>query len=88
MLEDVLDFGKRRLLVEKLFALKRGKEAIQFVFGLGDNLAHQTHRELATDDRELLQEGFLFWSKAVDAGGEDALHGGGNMQRQHVLREL
>ena len=39
MLEDVLDFGKRGLFVEKLFALEGGKEAIQFVFGLGDHLA-------------------------------------------------
>ena len=77
MLEDILDFGKRGLLVEKLFALERGKEAIEFVFGLGDHLADQTQRELPPDDRELLQQGFLVWREAVDAGGQHALHGGG-----------
>ena len=39
MLEEVLDLGKRGLLVEKLFALEGGQEAIEFVFGLGDHLA-------------------------------------------------
>ena len=80
MLENVLDFRKRGLFVEKFFALQGGKEAIQFVFGLGDDLADQTHRELPADHRELLQQGFLVWGEAVDAGGEDALHGGRDMQ--------
>ena len=38
MLEDVFDFGKRGLFVEKLFALERGQQPIEFVFGLGDDL--------------------------------------------------
>ena len=80
MLEDVLHFGKRGLFVEKLFALERGKEAVQFIFGLGDHLADQTHRELTPNDRELLQQGFLVWSESVDTGGEYALHGRRNMQ--------
>ncbi len=50
MLEDVLDFGKRGLLVEKLFALERGEEAIEFLFGLGDDLAHQAQGELPPND--------------------------------------
>ena len=79
MLEDVLDFGKRGLFVEKLFALEGGEQAIQFVFRLGDDLADQAQRELPANDRELLQQGFLVWGEAIDAGGEDALHGGGNM---------
>ena len=72
--------GKRGLFVEKLFALEGGQEAIQFVFGLGDHLADQTQRELAANDGELLEQGFLVWREAVDAGGEDALHGGRKMQ--------
>ena len=85
MLEDVLDFGKRRLFVEKLFALERGEQAIQFLFGLGDDLADQTQRELAPNDRELLQQGFLFRREAVNAGGEDALHGGGRYAGRWVV---
>ena len=46
MLEDVFHFGKGRLLVEKLFALQRGQQAVQFVFGLGDHLADQAQRKL------------------------------------------
>ena len=87
MLEDVLDFWKRGLFVEKLFALEGGKEAIQFVFWLGDHLAEQTHRELATDHRELLQQGFLVWGQSVNARRQDALHGRGDMQRWDVVRE-
>ena len=41
MLEDVLDLGKRRLFVEKLFALERGEEAIEFFFRLRDDVAEQ-----------------------------------------------
>jgi hypothetical protein len=39
MLKEVFHLGKGRLFVEKFLALEGGKEAIQFVFGLGDNLA-------------------------------------------------
>jgi hypothetical protein len=77
VLKNVLDFGKGGLFVEKLFVLKGSKEAIQFIFGLGDHLAKQTHRELATDDRKLLEQRFLFRSEPVDTGSEDTLHGRG-----------
>ena len=80
VLEDILDLRKRRLLVEKLFALEGGEEAIEFLFGLGDDLAEQAQRELAPNDGQLLQEGFLFGGQAVDAGRQHALHGGGDMQ--------
>ena len=50
MLENVLHFGERGLLVEKLFALERRKQAIEFFFGLSDNLADETQRELPADD--------------------------------------
>ena len=39
MLENVFDFRKGGLLVEKLLALERGQQAIQVCFGLGENLA-------------------------------------------------
>src|SRR4030095_3577499 len=70
----------RGLFVDKLLALEGGKAAIQFLFGLGDHLTEQTHRELAPDHRKLLQQGLLFWSQAVDTGGEHALHRGGDIQ--------
>ena len=58
MLEDVLGFGKRRLFVEKFFALERGEEAIEFVFRLGNDLAEKTQRELPPNDGELLKRAF------------------------------
>jgi hypothetical protein len=69
VLEDVLYFGKCGLLVEKLFVLKRGKQAVDFVFGSGDHLANQTHGKLATDYCQLLKQRFLIRDKAVDASG-------------------
>ncbi len=68
MLENVLDFGKRGLFVEKLFALERGEQAVQVGFGLSDDLADQTHGKLATNDRELLQQGFLVWQRGGRCG--------------------
>ena len=54
MLKDVFHLRKRGLFVEKLFALERGKQPVQFVFWLSDNLAEQAQREFTPDHRELL----------------------------------
>jgi hypothetical protein len=80
MLEEVLHLRKRGLFVEKLLALERGKQAIQFLFGLGDDLLDQAYGELPTNDRELLQQGFLVWCEAVNTRGKNALYGRGNME--------
>ena len=58
MLEQVLHFRKRGLFVEKLFALERGEQAVECLFGLGDHLAHQAQRELPPNDGELLEKAF------------------------------
>ena len=39
----------------------------------------KAQRELAANDGELLQQGFLVGGQAVDAGGQHPLHGGGNL---------
>ena len=54
MLKDVLDLGKRGLLVEKLFALQRRQQAIRVVFGLGDDLGTRLRGKLPANHRELL----------------------------------
>ncbi len=59
VLKNIFHLGKGGLLVEKFFVLEGGKEAIQFVFWLGDNLADQDSRELTTDDRKLLKNASL-----------------------------
>jgi len=88
VLKNVLHFGKRGLFVEKLFALEGGQEAVQFGFGLGEDLLHQTQGEFPPDDCELLQEGLASFgndlAKLVDevgkrvqeAGARPARHGG------------
>jgi hypothetical protein len=55
-------------------------EAVELGFRLRDDVADQAQGELAANDGELLQEGFLVGREAVDAGGEDTLDGGGNVQ--------
>ncbi len=72
--------GKRGLFVEKLLTLERGEEAVQFLFGLGDDLAEQAQRKRSSDDRELLQQGLLFRSEAVDTGRQHALDCSRNME--------
>ena len=68
MLEEVLDLRKGRLFVEKLFALERGEEAIEFFFRLSNDLLNETQRELSPNDGELVEQGFFVWGKSVDAG--------------------
>src|SRR5262249_17131142 len=80
MLEEILALGKRRLFIEKLFALEKGKEAVQFLFRLGDDLTDQAHKELAADHCQLLQQRFLVWREAVNAGGQYTLHRGRNTE--------
>ena len=80
MLEDVLDLGKRGLFVEKLFVLEGGKQAIQFLFGLGDDLADQLSGNSRPMTASCCSRAFSSGGQAVDAGGQHALHGGGDMQ--------
>ena len=50
VLKEVFDFGKCRLFIQKLFALEGGEGAIQLVFRLRTDVAHQVKRKLAPDD--------------------------------------
>src|SRR5262245_20510541 len=50
VLEAILGLGEGRLLVEKLFALQGGEEAIEFFLRVWKNLVEETQRELAPND--------------------------------------
>jgi hypothetical protein len=50
VLKDILDLRKRRLFVEKLFALQRCQQSIQLLFRLGDNLSEKAQRKLVSND--------------------------------------
>jgi hypothetical protein len=80
MLEEVFHLGEGRLFVEEFFALQGGQHPVQFLFRLFHHQAHEAERKLPADDSQVLQEGFLLRSQAVDAGGEDALHGQREME--------
>ena len=80
MLKEIVGLGQGRLLIEKLFALEGGEEVVERLFWLGNHLAHQTQRELAPNDGQLVQEGFLIGCQSVDAGCQHPLHGGGDME--------
>jgi hypothetical protein len=69
MFENIFHFGKCRLFVEKLFVLKRGEQAVDFIFGSGDHLTNQTHGKLATDYCQLLKQRFIIRDKTVDTSG-------------------
>ncbi len=50
VLEEVFHFGERGLLVEKLFALQRRQQAIEFVFRLREDVLHQAEGKLPAND--------------------------------------
>ena len=80
MLEGVLHLRKGRLLVDELRCLQVRQQPLQLFFGLLHDLLEQAQREFFADHRQGLQQRFLFWREPVDASGEHALHGGGNVK--------
>ena len=59
-----------------LLSLTEDKDAVSVLRACGvdleelrDDLTEETERKLASDHRELLQQGFLFRREAVNAGG-------------------
>src|SRR5262249_39843231 len=80
VLEGVLEVGKEPDLVEEL----RGREARQLgaELGLGriGNGQEQRRGDVLADDRGGLEQALGLGRQAVDAGGQDGLHGGGDRQ--------
>ena len=66
MLEKVLDFGKGRLFVEKFFVLQRGKQAVEFVFGLCNDLT----TKLNGNSRPMTAN---CWRKAFSSGARRSM---------------
>jgi tRNA A37 N6-isopentenylltransferase MiaA len=87
MFKMILHFGKRRLFVEKFFALEGGKKPVELSFGLGENPANQAQRKLPPNDGELLQWGFLVWGEAINARF-DAMMAAGALEEVRALLAL
>ena len=51
MCEAIFYLRKGQLRGKKLFVLQGSKQAIELLLGVGDNLTHETERELPPDDR-------------------------------------
>ncbi len=73
VLEDVFHLGKRRLFIQKLFALEGYQNPVQGVFGQGDHSLDQPQGKRPADDRKLLEQGFLIGRQPVNPGGKHAL---------------
>ncbi|MNO80546.1 hypothetical protein D3C76_717570 [compost metagenome] len=89
MLERILHLRKCGPLVNELRSLQSGEQVTQIVVHpsvppITDAL-DQTERKLFADNGEGLQQFLLRNGEAVDTGGENTLHSGGNMQRSRSL---
>src|SRR6266545_3023175 len=80
MLEDVFDFGKRRLLVDELRSLQVRQEWPQGILGLADNLLNEAQGKFFAKHGEGLQQFFLWRWKSVDTGSENCLYCGREVQ--------
>src|SRR5438094_5688133 len=76
MLEGVFDIWKRWAFVNEFTGLEVRELAQRVVFGLSDDLFQQAEGKFFADHGQSLQQGLLVRRQAVNVRGEDALHGG------------
>ncbi len=87
VLERVLEIRIEPGLVDELGRLQPVEPAAERLVGqLGDRL-EQCQRHVLADDRGDLQEALVLRGKPVDAGRQDRLDGGGNLDRLDRLRQ-
>ena len=87
MLEGVLEIGEEGGLVEKLGGSEMRELAAQCLLGhLGERL-QERERHLRADDRGALKETLLVGRQPVDAGGENGLDGGRDLNGGGRVRE-
>ena len=80
VLEGVFEFGEEAGFVEELGGLQVAETAAQLLLGqLRDGL-QEGEGHLGADDRRGLEETLLLGRQAVDAGRQDGLHRGGDLQ--------
>ena len=88
VLEDILDVGDRRLLVDELAKLEVGEETLELLVRVSGDGPGETEDELPAEDGKSLQERLLVVAQPVDTRGEDGLHGRRNAQRRKRLDQL
>ena len=87
VLERILKVREEPRLVEELGRLESVEAITQrLVWQLGNRLEQHEGHELA-DYRGDLQEAFVVLGEPIDAGGEDRLHAGGDVQGPQWLRQ-
>jgi hypothetical protein len=78
--ERVLEVREEPGLIEELRGLESGQRGAYLgLRRLGDG-QEQRHRHVRADDRRSLEQPLGLGLEAVDARGQDGLHGGGNRQ--------
>jgi hypothetical protein len=80
VLERVLEVRKDPRLVEELRGLEVGELGAHLVLRRVGNSQEQGHGHVLADDRGRLEQSLGLGHQAVDARGQDGLHGGGNRQ--------
>src|SRR5262249_10866290 len=73
MLESELQVGKKLCGVEKLGILQIPAKAAELVIAQAGNRLEQSHRNLVSDDRRLLEEALLGGREGIDARSEHRL---------------
>jgi hypothetical protein len=80
VLESVFDIGKEPNLVEELGGLQAGQLGAHPVLRRVGNGKQQRQGYVLTDDGSSLEQALGLGGQAVDARGQDGLHGGVNCQ--------
>jgi hypothetical protein len=77
VLERVLEVRKEPGLVEELRGLQASQLGAHLVLRRVGNGQEQRHRHILADDGGRLEQALGLGRQAVDARGQDGLHGGG-----------
>jgi len=87
MLERVLEIGKGPNLVEELRGLQAGQLGAHLMLRCVGNGEQQWQGYVLADDGSSLDQAFGLRTQAINARGQDGLHGGGDLQLLDGPRE-
>ena len=87
VLERVLELREETRLVDELRRLQPGEPGAQRILGEVGHRLQQREGDLSTDDGRRLQQALVGGGQAVDAGGQDRLHGGRHLDAGERLDE-
>ncbi|MBT6614469.1 MAG: hypothetical protein HOB38_20410 [Deltaproteobacteria bacterium] len=86
MFEDVLQFGKKLLFIDKFQSLEIQQAGFEFISNIGDGV-QDFKSKIPPDNRCHLHRPFQILFQAVHSGGDDTLHGIGDLNIFDVSQE-